>query len=627
VFKFLSRNKHKIKYMRCAKCNRSLGLFVKFCPNCGTPIPPGQKKKSLINFLIWLGIFILLVPVIYYFASHGASAKNYTVSQNFGGAVAIAFLGACVLFLVYYLIYRLVKFTIRRPVWGSIIIVVFVLQPAISGYVVFQYEHQKAQFQTATADIQQELSEAANAKLTGDLLKAKKPANGVTLDTVQTKAITAAKNLAALSVPDHLKNYQAAAILWSLQVATTQTSDWKNLQNQPNDFSLVLSDTEANDALSLSLKNIENFKKDGVDAITKKDRGAMGQIAAKLLVQQHWLSALLHSSQTGSTAFNIAPAALAALQPVPDVKGMDVTCSACDYPDFYKIHWTDKLRKQYGCDTTCHPKTTVNTGTTPQQTQNSQNQTQGQGQAAQDTAAQSDAAKYADYLNTYSYKDVPNRKVCIGRGGTASSAGGNVYCVEDAVTSTNEITASAIGFAESTKALSVNQWNNEYQDIDLAILPAGTTGQAPSTPSANGGHQEGGMGTISNGEPSTPPKPAAPPAQKGGYWDGEYHGEGTFACTGSEPLTGQEIAVSVKNNGAFSYGWISEVGEARAPIGPDGHAELLNQKWIDTTINTTFQFTMNQGGKASVKIVQTSDLLDLRGEIFHCTESGEAVRQ
>ena len=491
--------------MRCPKCKRNIGLINKYCPNCGTAAPkapPGQRKKRVIIFLIWLLVFILLIPIIYYFASHASNAQNYTSKDNFLGAMIVAFFSACAL----YLIYKLIRFSIRRPIWGIPILVIFVVIPAAILSVFFypSYTQNKA-----LSGIQNNLADITSAKLLGNSVMNKK--SDSSFDSVQSSIAAASEKLINLSVPDALKNYQAAAILWSVRIASAagQAADWKKLKNQPDAFPLILTDNNAGSYFSASIKIVEDLKKSGEDAIKNKDYEAMRQIAAKLLVQEHWLNAILYSQKENTVGF-LTTSAFAASQnlPVPPVgQGVDVTCSVCDYPDAYKVHWTEKLRQQYGCDTRCRPKTTS---------------TQGQTVTEEQTKAKDEAAKYADALAVYTYKDVPKRAICIG-----NNVGG-VFCVEEAVQSTNEIAASAMGFANNTKALTVDEWNNEYKDIDLAVLPAdktGETGVAPSQPSAEGGHQEGGMGTVSTGESDKAPIPSK-------SLDGHYTGHTSYCnCT------------------------------------------------------------------------------------------------
>lgn len=572
--------------------------------------PPGQKKKSIVSFLIWFGVFILLIPIMYYFASHAANAKDYTTQDNLLGSIIIAFFSACGL----YLIYKLIMFAIRRPAWG-IPILAIVIGPAVIGGLIFYLSYNQAE---APADIQESLTEIASAKLLGDSIIKKGKLTDSSFNDVQASVATASEKLIGLSVPDSFKNYQATAILWSIRVASAaeQTAGWKNLKNQPDASPLTISDADAKSYFNASLKIIADLKKSGEDAIKNKDRDAMRQIAAKLLIQQHWLNAILYA-QKNSIAFNLVTPVLAALS-VPEVKkGVDVTCSVCDYPDAYKVQWTDKLRQLYRCDTRCHLQAMpAMGGTAPGQDLKNQEKNKN----AENTAVSNDASKYAEALAGYTYKDIPKRAICIG-----NNAGG-VFCVEEAVSSTNEIAASAVGFAAGTKPLTVSQWDNEYQDIDLAALPANTTGEtgeAPSQPSAEGGHQEGGMGTIEEGEPKSAPasKPSSPaptsksaapaaPAESQAEWDGYYSGYVVSQC---KIYTAPSILMSevgVQNNRAFDRGLApEEMGSA--PIGPDGYAEL-NLSWqtaedpSGANWKVTFQFTHTGDTRSVEEVVKST---------------------
>jgi type IV secretory pathway TrbF-like protein len=577
--------------MRCPKCKRNIGLINKYCPNCGTAAPkapPGQRKKRVIIFLIWLLVFILLIPIIYYFASHASNAQNYTSKDNFLGAMIVAFFSACAL----YLIYKLIRFSIRRPIWGIPILVIFVVIPAAILSVFFypSYTQNKA-----LSGIQNNLADITSAKLLGNSVMNKK--SDFSFDSVQSSIAAASEKLINLSVPDALKNYQAAAILWSVRIASAagQAADWKKLKNQPDAFPLILTDNNAGSYFSASIKIVEDLKKSGEDAIKNKDYEAMRQIAAKLLVQEHWLNAILYSQKENTVGF-LTTSAFAASQnlPVPPVgQGVDVTCSVCDYPDAYKVHWTEKLRQQYGCDTRCRPKTTS---------------TQGQTVTEEQTKAKDEAAKYADALAVYTYKDVPKRAICIG-----NNVGG-VFCVEEAVQSTNEIAASAMGFANNTKALTVGEWNNEYQDIDLAVLPADTTGEAPSTPSANDGHKEGGMGTISTGEPDKAPAPAQ---KKGGIWDGTYDLQGTCLDTRHSDYyswsTADKDQFTVENNviNPIPSDYITDsTFNANIAIDANGHAVEKSDRTApdDAHISETREFQFTQAGSGAS--VQERDVIN-----------------
>ena len=490
-------------------------------------------------------------------------------------------------------------------------------------------------FNEAVTNIQNNLADVARAKSAGDSLVAGKKME-VTMETVQNDSINAAKNLAALSVPDELKNYQAAAILWSIQVAsaTAEKSDWKNLKNQPSDFPLTLTEIDAEDSFESSVKIIEDLKKSGADAIQNNDREAMLRIGAKILIQSHWLDALLHSEE--EKLWSLAAPTLAAspsgLQSVPEVgEGVDVTCSVCNYPDAYKVQWTDKLRQQYGCEVRCSKKTTA----AEEQTLTEEEKT-----------AEENAKQYAEDAAAYVYSET-KRAICIG-----NNVGG-VFCVEEAVSLTNEIAASAIGFAERGEALSVDEWNSGYKNIDLALgiepeAPSGQVETPPSQPTAAGGHKEGGLGTVSQGTPTVTPKPATPkpttptpttpeptvpeptvpvipeptiPEPQGGIWDGTY-------ALSSGDCTCQETTTYLKScngynrspveNFLYVYNDAVTIYTESAQISSNGYA-ILHYSGTPTSYTEDLELWFSKtGNSASVRLKYFFNV----GAINVCTYTG-----
>lgn len=147
-------------------------------------------------------------------------------------------------------------------------------------------------------------------------------------------------------------------------------------------------------------------------------------------------------------------------------------------------------------------------------------------------------------LESFTYKNTPKRAICIG-----NNVGG-VFCVEDAVQSTNEIAASAIGFADDAKVLSVTQWEKEYEEIDNTFSEDGTIGE-PSYPSVDDGHLEGGMGTVSTGEPDKAPvstKTENLPLSLNGHYTGR-----TSSCNCQLRGTEKENPCSYQLNYPFSF--------------------------------------------------------------------------
>lgn len=394
---------------------------------------------------------------------------------------------------------------------------------ALGVIIIFIFSaNSKAKLAEAVVSIQSNLADITSAKLAGNSIVAGKKVTGVSLESIKTTTDAASQDLDNLSTPTELKNYQRVAILWAnkISTATQNTKTWKNISNQPGNFPLILDDKQAQTFFQSSVKTIAELKQTGADAIKNKNKEAMRLVAVKLLVQNHWLNGILHSKSSDTTAFNLISKALALSfgEGVPEVgQGVDVTCQVCYDP---KVHWTTELWNQYHCTTKCNAPapeeiTTTPTKQTPIQTTEPKPETENN-----PVENNTDENQLSDnQLESYTYKNVPKRAICIG-----NNVGG-VYCVEDAVQSTNEIAASAIGFADGAKVLSVDQWNNEYKNVDNTFSEEGTIGEPVSNPTATGGHLEGGMGTISTGEPDEAPVPAKTTTKKPPIsFDGHYSG-------------------------------------------------------------------------------------------------------
>lgn len=302
------------------------------------------------------------------------------------------------------------------------------------------------------------LGASSTVKLASSMVQIQTNLTDITSAKLAGKTTTAYQNIANLSIPSLLQGYQQAAVIWAYKVnaSADNPKTLKNLANQPGDFPLTLTDKQAQTFFQSAVKTVVGLKQSGLDAIKNKDKSAMRIVAAKLLVQKHWLNGILYSKKSSTASLNLINPVFA----VPAIgPAEDVTCRLCSDSG---IKWTEKLRKQYGCDTRCNtqPKQTDDTQTqkTQEKTQNDQNGSDNE-------------------LESFTYKDSPKRAVCAGNNNSG------VFCVEDAIQSTNEIAVSAIGFADGTKVLSVAQWGKNYE------------------------HLEGGLGVISTGKPDQPPKP------------------------------------------------------------------------------------------------------------------------
>ncbi|MFA5412982.1 MAG: zinc-ribbon domain-containing protein [Patescibacteria group bacterium] len=465
--------------MRCSKCGRSLGMIAKFCPKCGTEVTAGQKKKSLITFVVWLAVFLILIPVFYYLSVKSGSLEDHSNLEIFGAVALVAFLTACVLYLIYLIIYSIVRFFIIHPIVSSVVLGAVLILVGFGAYAYLADKNEK-DFSDSLYLIQDNLAEATVAKIMGDSLVAKKPLITASWQRVGIETQMVSGRLKALNVPKELESYKEAAIAWTDEVgiASLDPKVWKDVADDPGNFDLKLRDKRAEQLFEKSVQKISEFKEFGDNSIKMKNNVSMLYIGAKLRVERHWLNGITHSEKASLLGFNFISSAEAALPAVPEVgPGMDVTCQVCGNPS---VKMTDYQRKMYNCDLKCNPSgqqgQSQGGGTVGGQTTGGTVGGTNSGQTGGTTGGTAGGmtggtAGSGDY-------QTPTRRICIGRGGTSTGSGGptNVYCVEDVLQSTNGIDASAIGFAKGEKN-SGKDWENGWHNLE-------------------------GLGVISTGEPS-----------------------------------------------------------------------------------------------------------------------------
>jgi predicted nucleic acid-binding Zn ribbon protein len=490
--------------MRCSKCGKWLPMLTKFCQRCGTEVPPEERKKAKTQLLI-MTAFSLLVGAIISFLAY----QNYTdPSRNKVIFVIVASgLAAAIIFWdVLFFAIGYVKFIIRRPVLGSVILGVILLL-ASGGYFVYWQYHSAKQFTAAIASIQDELNEAAVAKIMGDSIIAKKTIPGSSMARVKATAELVANRLEFMTVSEELADYQQSAMEWSKAIAKAadDKKTWGDLSDRPRSFQLKLSQRQSEKLFEDSIKKIAELKEFGDGAIDKKDRTTMLYIAAKLSVQEHWLIGILYSEKAGFLSLNslVSPAlALSFGEGIPAVgPGKDVTCQVCADPN---VHWTAAQRAQYGCDTRCRPSQ-----------QQNQQQTQQQNQQQQTAGGQNQQTNAGNQLGGGSSGSQPAlRRVCLGRGGiSVGNTATNVYCIEDVILLTYSINGSATSIAQGNTSAQ-NGWNDNWHNLEgLGVISVGepalsSSGRTPAVQQfyddcqAKGGIV-GGSGTVKAGLPTT----------------------------------------------------------------------------------------------------------------------------
>jgi hypothetical protein len=477
--------------MRCPKCNRNIGLIRKSCPKCGTAVTSEQRKKGLITFGIWVFLFVLLTPTIYFllekYDPYIQDVQKYSHLKIFLTSAFFSLVVVEIIALIYWIFSSIVRFFIRQTILASIIFGALIILVGFAGYI-YLTEKNEQKFSDSLALIQDNLTEVMVAKIMGDSLLEKKKLITASWERVDIETQMVLGRLKELEVPEELGSYQIDAIIWTEKIVAGVKNHklWDTVGDDPGAFQLALSHSQAQKLFAGANKKIAELKEFGDTAIEEKNNVSMLYIGAKMAVQRHWLSGIMHSEKRGLLSYNLAPTAFAVVEGVPPVgHGVDVTCQVCNDSS---VHWTAQLRQQYGCDTKCKgsvqqnqqqdqgikkdPITDTYQFQKPNVNQQTNNQQNNNGNAVNNNAGNGQAG--GDY-------QTPKRKICIGRGGISTgNSATNVYCVEDVIQSTNGIDASAINIAEGN-AVGKNGWNDGWHQLEgLGVISIGESAESAS---------------------------------------------------------------------------------------------------------------------------------------------------
>jgi len=300
--------------MRCTKCHKFLPLFTKFCQKCGQPVDPEKRKKSRRNLLLVCLIGYIIVTAIFFLLGSkyksGAPENTYyniamitlTVLDFYFGVVLIIMLPV----ILIKKIIALFKYCYKHPKFLPIPLAIILI---IGGAGYFYYDSigdfiHGIFFSTVEDPIyllQDNLTSAGAIKIYGDALKTAAPtAFTGKNDTVANTEQNIAQKITALQVSSKLAEYKKAATVWPGKIA--QAADdlktWSDLPKQPGDFNLTISSSKAKKYLEHTTEQLAVLKEFGDSAIKRGDRDAMAYLAAKLLVQDHWLNGLTHSKNS-----------------------------------------------------------------------------------------------------------------------------------------------------------------------------------------------------------------------------------------------------------------------------------------------------------------------------------------
>lgn len=303
--------------MLCVKCGKPLPPSAQFCPNCGEKAP---EKPPSPRFSSTLTIFIIsLLGLI--FLSYLRNVPSIFVIENerlinlgiFGFALIIVVL---LLTKIFAFLKKIFRQGFKKPILlipGGLI-VLLILGGIYYGIVWFS-SSSYYDIEDSLSNLQDIILETAVGKSIGDTIQSgnRNVPSGWSMNKISETAQTRAEWLNNLSVNSRLIDYKKVLIQWTSEIreAAKNPKNWEDLAERPADFSLTMNSRKANQLFAESVKKISELKQFGDLAVKNKDRQAMRYIAAKLLIQKHWLDGIAYSEDPGFLDFSFIPLAYA----------------------------------------------------------------------------------------------------------------------------------------------------------------------------------------------------------------------------------------------------------------------------------------------------------------------------
>lgn len=295
------------------KPNKSVNVTDK---NTSTENLKNQEKKPFGSGK-WITalILILVIPVIPAFAIYaGSDSVNPAVVTVFIVIILGLIIWAVWRFIKkhregYLLLFqkttKTIKYLVHHPILTIISSVVFVVIILFIYSVVVQSNYKS--LEDSLPKIQDSLSEAATVKLMGDSIMAGRGVPNMWMSKIAKTSQITSDNLKLLRASGMLRDYKISAITWtdSITKSTTSTNTWKNLSDDPPAFTLSLNNNKVNEYIETSLQKVVVLKLSGDLAIIRKDRQTMYFVAGQLLVQEHWLDGIMHSTNPGILSLKI----------------------------------------------------------------------------------------------------------------------------------------------------------------------------------------------------------------------------------------------------------------------------------------------------------------------------------
>lgn len=311
--------------MFCKNCGNQVSEGAKFCAKCGyqrassVSIDESKKSSRLLRSTITFLVEMVILSLLIYWMALSNWSEKYGVQPIIGFImiiIVVVYLGVLIFNIRTLIsgikklknlpanIKKTIAYFVQRPA-KSISISVVLMAVIVAMGLLFNYysnRFNEKYIAEALPIIQEGLSEVAAAKLAGDTLAANQknvPAS-FNWQKVQDVANNVATLLDDLQSNYRLSEYKKAGIAWAEKIrdAAKGQNNWKNVPEAPADFTIVLKEKEAEKLFNNSLVKIFELIRFGTNAIERNDKETMRYIAARLLVQDHWLNGLVNYEKT-----------------------------------------------------------------------------------------------------------------------------------------------------------------------------------------------------------------------------------------------------------------------------------------------------------------------------------------
>lgn len=296
--------------MYCIHCGEKNPPKAAFCSACGKAInssqpEPGKEeiqkvkkpKNPVVQFFFQFFLFsIMLVSIILTNSASelSSNAKSFLMLSE---AIVLLMIFIFMIVAIRKPLFKLSKrsfwYLIKHPktagaVAVAIVVLVFVIKNQINNY---QYN----QALDSLESIQETLTPIFLSRTIGnDIQNNRGYPYGWSKDRITQEIGHSAEITSSQQTPSFLIYYIGVVNTWGIDILDAAAGDkkWTEVSDQPPSFTLMLTDDQAAGFFAKSIKQISSLKQFGDSAIARGDRQTMRVIAAKLLLQQHFLDNL-----------------------------------------------------------------------------------------------------------------------------------------------------------------------------------------------------------------------------------------------------------------------------------------------------------------------------------------------